>query len=95
VLADNREQTLQTLQDITRLAKDQNEIVLQPFQDDIERQIEQLDSILATVVGQREEVGVLVDWLARFVEVAPKGVPGDYALVYGWFVPAPLEGGGG
>ena len=94
VLADNRELALQTLEDLTRLAKDQNEIVLQPFHDDIERQIEQLDAVLGTVTGQREQVGVLVDWLARFVEVAPKGVPDDYALVYGWFVPAPLEDGG-
>ena len=94
VLADNRELTLQTLENLTRLAKDQNEIVLQPFREDIERQIEQLDAVLTTVVGQREEVGVLVDWLARFVEVAPKGVPGDFALVYGWFVPALTEAGG-
>jgi phospholipid/cholesterol/gamma-HCH transport system substrate-binding protein len=94
VLAANRDLTLQTLEDLTRLARDQNEIVLQPFRDDIERQIEQLDAVLTTVVGQREEVGVLVDWLARFVEVAPKGIPEDFALVYGWFVPAPLEDGG-
>ena len=94
VLADNRELALQTIKDITRLARDENEIVLQPFRDDIERQIEQLDAVLGTIVGQREEVGVLVDWLARFVKVAPKGVPDDYALVYGWFVPASLDDGG-
>ena len=94
VLADNRELTLQTLEDLTRLARDENEIVLKPFRDDIERQIDQLDAILTTVIGQRNEVGVLVDWLARFVEVAPKGIPEDFALVYGWFVPAPTEGGG-
>ena len=94
VLAENRELALQTIEDLTRLARDENEIVLQPYREDIERQIEQLDAVLATVVGQREEVGVLVDWLARFVEVAPKGVPGDFALVYGWFVPAPTDDGG-
>ena len=94
VLADNRDLILQTLEDLTRLARDQNEIVLQPFRDDIERQIEQLDAILSTVIGQREEVGVLVDWLARFVGVAPKGIPEDFALVYGWFVPAPTDAGG-
>ena len=94
VLADNREQVLQTLEDLTRLAKAQNEIVFQPFRDDMERQIDQLDAILATVIDQRGEVGVLVDWLARFVEVTPKGVPGDFAQVYGWFALTPADDGG-
>jgi hypothetical protein len=34
---------------------------------------------------------VLVDWLAQFVERTPKGIPGDFALIYGWFQIAPLE----
>lgn len=92
VLSDNRELTLQTLEDLTRLARAQNEIVFEPFRDDIDRQIQQLDAILATVVGQRQEVGVLVDWLEQFVISTPKGVPGDFAQVYGWFVPMPLDG---
>jgi len=91
VLADNRELTIQTLEDLTRLARAQNEIVFQPFRDDIDRQIQQLDAILATVTGQREEVGVLVDWLAEFTRKTPKGIPEDFAQVYGWFVPTPLE----
>jgi phospholipid/cholesterol/gamma-HCH transport system substrate-binding protein len=95
VLSDNRDLTLQTLESLTRLARDQNEIVLQPFRDDLERQLGQLDALLATVVGQREEVGVLVDWLARFVEATPRGIPDDFAQVYGWFVLAPLEEEGG
>jgi ABC-type transporter Mla subunit MlaD len=91
VLADNRELTLQTLEDLTRLARDQNEIVFRPFRDDIDRQIHQLDAILAAVAGQREEVGVLVDWLAQFAVKTPKGVPGDFAQVYGWFLLTPVE----
>jgi len=91
VLADNRELTLQTLEDLTRLARAQNEIVFQPFRDDIDRQIQQLDAILATVTGQREEVGVLVDWLAEFTRKTPRGIPEDYAQIYGWFVLTPLE----
>jgi phospholipid/cholesterol/gamma-HCH transport system substrate-binding protein len=91
VLADNRELTLQTLEDLTRLARAQNEIVFQPFRDDMTRQIQQIDAILATVVGQREEVGVLVDWLEQFVVKTPQGIPEDFAQVYGWFVIAPLE----
>lgn len=93
VLADNRELTLQTLEDLTRLARDQNEIVFRPFRDDIDRQIQQLDAILATVAGQREEVGVLVDWLAEFVAKTPKGIPEDFAQVYGWFILTPTEDG--
>ena len=83
VLADNREQVLQTLEDLTRLARAQNEIVFQPFREDIERQID-----------QRGEVAVLVDWLSRFVEVTPKGIPGDFAQVYGWFALTPADDGG-
>ena len=75
VLADNRELTLQTLRDLTRLAKDQNEMVFQPFRDDIDRQIGQLDAILQLVAGQREEVGVLIDWLAEFTMQGPAGRP--------------------
>jgi phospholipid/cholesterol/gamma-HCH transport system substrate-binding protein len=85
VLADNRELTLQTLRDLTRLATAQNDIVFEPFRDDIQRQIEQLDAILAVVADQRGEVGVLVDWLARFADTTPKGIPGDFAQVYAWF----------
>jgi phospholipid/cholesterol/gamma-HCH transport system substrate-binding protein len=91
VLADNRDLTLQTLRDLTRLAQDQNEIVFQPFRADIDRQIQQLDAILQIVAGQREEVGVFIDWLAEFTRKAPLGVPGDFAQVYGWFQPAFLD----
>lgn len=91
VLADNRELTLQTLRDLTRLAKAQNEIVFQPFRDDMERQIRQLDAILQIVAGQREEVGVLVDWLAEFTRKIPLGVPEDFAQVYAWTHPAFLD----
>lgn len=92
VLADNRELTLQTLRDLTRLAEAQNEIVFQPFRADISRQITQLDAILQLVAAQREEVGVLVDWLAAFTRKAPLGIPDDFAQVYGWFEPAFLDG---
>jgi phospholipid/cholesterol/gamma-HCH transport system substrate-binding protein len=91
VLADNRDLTLQTLRDLTRLAKDQNELVFQPYREDLDRQIKQLDAILQVVAGQREEVGVLVDWLAEFTRKAPLGVPGEFAQVYGWFQPAFLD----
>jgi phospholipid/cholesterol/gamma-HCH transport system substrate-binding protein len=93
VLADNRELTLQTLRDLTRLASAQNDLVFEPYRDDLERQIQQLDAILALVAERRSEVGVLVDWLARFTTRIPQGVPGDFALIYGWFEIAALEDG--
>lgn len=92
VLSDNRELTLQTLRDLTRLAKAQNELVFAPYRDDIERQVRQLDAVLDLVAQRREEVGILVDWLAQFVKKTPLGVPGDFAQVYGWFAVGSLEG---
>lgn len=92
LLSDNRELTLQTLRDLTRLAAGQNEIVFRPFRDDLDRQIGQLDALLQVVAAQREEVGVLVDWLAEFTVKVPKGIPEDFAQVYGWFQPAFLDG---
>ena len=92
VLADNRELTLQTLRDLTRLAKAQNDEVFGPYRAKIEGQIQQLDAILALVAERRSEVGVLVDWLAEFTKRVPLGVKGDFAQIYGWFVVGPVEG---
>mgnify|MGYP001608275221 CR=1 FL=1 len=92
VLAANRELALQTLRDLTRLAKAQNDEVFGPYRARIEGQIQQLDAIVALVAQRREEVGVLVDWLAEFTRRTPLGVPGDFAQIYGWFVVGPEEG---
>ncbi|MGV3759052.1 MAG: hypothetical protein ACO1PW_05840, partial [Actinomycetota bacterium] len=91
VLAENRDLTLQTLRDLTRLAQSQNELVFQPFRDDLERQLAQLDGLLGVVAAQRGEVATLVDWLAEFTVKAQKGIPGDFAQVYGWFQAAPAD----
>jgi phospholipid/cholesterol/gamma-HCH transport system substrate-binding protein len=93
VLADNRELALQTLRDLTRLAKAQNDEVFGPYRDQLDRQIKQLDAIVALVAAQRGEVATLVDWLVQFTQKIPKGVPNDFAQVYGWFELAPLEDG--
>jgi phospholipid/cholesterol/gamma-HCH transport system substrate-binding protein len=90
-LADNRELTLQTLRDLTRLAKAQNDEVFGPYRAKIEGQIQQLDAILGLVVQRRQEVGVLVDWLAEFVRRVPLGAPGDFAQIYGWFQLGPVD----
>jgi phospholipid/cholesterol/gamma-HCH transport system substrate-binding protein len=86
VLAGNRDLALQTLKDLTRLAKAQNDEVFGPYKAKIEGQIQQLDAILQVVAARRGEVATLVDWLARFVHRTPLGVPGDFAQIYGWFV---------
>jgi phospholipid/cholesterol/gamma-HCH transport system substrate-binding protein len=93
VLADNRELTLQTLRDLTRLAQAQNELVFEPYREDVERQVQQLDAILALVAERRGEVAILVDWLSEFVRKTPLGVPGDFAQIYGWFELPILEDG--
>ena len=102
LLADNREQAVATLQELTRLARAQNQLVFQPHLEQTMRQIEQVDAILAEVVAGRAEVGLFLDWLGTFVDRVPLAVPcrpavdatqpctgGDYAQVYGWFQPAP------
>jgi phospholipid/cholesterol/gamma-HCH transport system substrate-binding protein len=93
VLADNRELVLQTLRDLTRLAKAQNDEVLGPYRDALDRQIKQLDGVVALVAEQRAQVSTLVDWLVQFTRKAPVGVPGDFAQIYGWLQLAPLEDG--
>jgi phospholipid/cholesterol/gamma-HCH transport system substrate-binding protein len=104
MLADNREQAIATLQELTRLARDQNDLVFEPYLAQTTRQIEQVDAIVAEVVAGRGEVGTFLDWLANFVDAAPRAIPcrpavdgsqpctgGDFAQVYGWFQPAPTE----
>ena len=87
MLSDTRGLTLQTLRDITRLAKAQNDEVFTPYRAKVEQQVQQLDAVLDLVAQRRDEVGVLVDWLAEFVHRTPLGVPGrlrpDLRLVRG------------
>jgi len=91
VLAENRDLTLQTLRDLTRLAQAQNDLVFEPFRDDLERQLAQLDQLLAVVASQRQEVATLVDWLAEFATRARAGIPEDFAQIYAWLQLAPLD----
>lgn len=99
VLADNRDQTIATIRELTEFARNQSEIVFDPFLDQTTRQIEQLDRILAVVNGGRQEVGALLDWLHTFLTgiqlvvpcepvptEAPQPCSGDFAQIVGWFV---------
>ena len=90
VLADNRDRAVTALDQLSRLARVQNDLLV-TYRSDIERQIGQVDEILLVAAGQTTELSLLVDWLERFVVGAPKVVPGDFAQVYGWFIPEPED----
>jgi phospholipid/cholesterol/gamma-HCH transport system substrate-binding protein len=89
VLAANRDRVITTLAQLTRLAKVQNEEVFRPYLADVSKQVKQLDAIVAAVHAQREEVGLLIDWLAEFGIKIPKGIPDDSAQVFGLFCVLP------
>ena len=106
VLAENRGQVIDTLEQLTRLARDQNQLIFEPYLEQTTRQIEELDAIVGEVTAGRGEVGLFLDWLAQFVEKVPLAIPcrpavdatqpctgGDFAQVYGWFIAAPTETG--
>lgn len=87
VLAANRDKAVRALGELSRLAAVQNE-VLTRYRADIDRQIKQVDAIVAIAAGQTSELGLLVDWLERFTTALPKVIPGDFTQVYAWVVPA-------
>ena len=86
VLADNRDRAINALEQLSRLARSQDDVI-EKYRADIERQIGQVDAIIAVAAGQTTELGLLVDWLNRFVLGLPPVVPGDFTQVYGWLVP--------
>jgi phospholipid/cholesterol/gamma-HCH transport system substrate-binding protein len=87
VLAENREKAVQTLQQLTRFAEVQDTAVLDPYLQDVERQVKELDGILQEVANGRGEVATLIDWVDRFAYGVPKAIPNDFAQVYSWFCP--------
>jgi phospholipid/cholesterol/gamma-HCH transport system substrate-binding protein len=90
VLADNRQRAITALAQLSRLARVQNEVLVK-YRSDIDRQIKQVDEVLAVAAGQTAEVSLLVQWLEQFVVGTPKVIPGDFAQVYGWFIPEPQD----
>jgi len=90
VLADNRDRAIQALAKLSRLARVQNDLLV-TYRSDMDRQIKQVDAVLAVAAGQTGELGLLLDWLERFVAGTPAVVPGDFAQVYGWFIPQNLD----
>lgn len=86
VLADNRQRAVTALDRLAKLAINQNRI-LDKYRTDIDRQIKQVDAIVAVAATQTQEVGELVEWLNRFVLVLPRGVPGDFTQIFMWAIP--------
>lgn len=108
VLADNRTKVVDAVRGLTRLAEIQNTEVFEPYLAEVDQQIKQLDAIVGLVHAQRNQVGVLVDWLAQFTTKIPLGIPEpesctgrnaqtegciSFAQVFGWFSVSPLEDG--
>ena len=89
VLAGNRDQTVATLQALTRLAQAQDQLVFEPYLDQVDRQVKEVDAILDELTRGRAEVNTLLQWIDRFFYQIPKGIPDDFAQVYAWFATCP------
>lgn len=87
VLADNRHRAITALDRITALVDNQNR-VLDRYRGDIDRQIKQVESIVAIAATQTAEVSNLLDWLLTFTKVIPRVIPGEFTQVYMWAIPA-------
>jgi phospholipid/cholesterol/gamma-HCH transport system substrate-binding protein len=87
VLAENRDRAVAVLRNLSRLAAVQN-VELDKYQADMERQIRQVDSVLRVVAGQTTELQTLLHWLDQFVYGLPQVIPNDFTNVIGWLIPA-------
>ena len=83
VLSDNRNVAVDAVRQMTRLAEIQNETVFEPHLQAVNTQIRQLDAILGEVDRNQQQVADLVYWLSQFAVKVPKGIPEDFAQVYG------------
>ncbi len=83
VLADNRTEAIDAIRQLTRLAQVQNDEIFTPYLAQVNTQIKQLDAILAAVDQDQGQVASTLQWIAQFADILPKGVPGDFAQVYG------------
>jgi hypothetical protein len=83
VLADNRDEAIDAIRQLTRLAQVQNEHVFEPHLATVDTQIKQLDAILAAVDQNQRQVADVLTWVSRFADILPRGIPDDFAQVYG------------
>ena len=92
VLADNRQRAVNALEQLTRLAAVQND-TFDKYRGDIERQISQLDAVVAIAAQSNAEVASLIDWLSKFTKGIQTTVPltgphADFTQVFMWVIPA-------
>ena len=90
VLSDNRNRAVSALQQLSRLAAVQNDL-LERYASDMDRQLKQIDAIVAVAASQTGEVERVVDWLDRFLASTPRVIPKDMTQVYMWLVPEPTD----
>jgi phospholipid/cholesterol/gamma-HCH transport system substrate-binding protein len=83
VLAENRDVAIGSVRELTRLARVQNDDILEPYLAEVDTQIAQVDAILAEVDRNQAQVAELLRWVAQFAVKVPLGVPNDFAQVYG------------
>jgi phospholipid/cholesterol/gamma-HCH transport system substrate-binding protein len=86
VLADNRQQAIDAIRQLSRLAAVQND-VLDKYRLDIDKQIKQVDAILTVAATQTQQLGTVVDFLNQFVYALPKAIPLEFTQVYMWAIP--------
>lgn len=83
VLADNRQVAVDALEDLTRLAEVQNDLVFEPYLATVDSQVKQADAILAELARDQAQIGELLFWLHEFAVKIPLAAPEDFAQVYG------------
>src|SRR5437764_1277836 len=86
VLVDNRQKAVDAIRQLSRLAAVQND-VLDKYHRDIDKQIKQVDAILAVAATQTQQLGTVVDFLNQFVYALPKAIPLEFTQVYMWAIP--------
>lgn len=86
ILADNRTKAVDAVKQLSRLAAVQND-VLDKYHQNIDKQIKQVDAILAVAATQTQQLGTVVDFLNQFVYALPKAIPLEFTQVYMWAVP--------
>jgi phospholipid/cholesterol/gamma-HCH transport system substrate-binding protein len=86
ILVDNRQKAVDAVHQLSRLAAVQNE-VLDKYHNDIDKQIKQVDAILAVAATQTQQLGTVVDFLNQFVYALPKAIPLEFTQVYMWAIP--------
>lgn len=85
VLADNRDVAVSAVEQLTRLAQVQNDNIFEPYLEQVNTQISQLDAILSEVAGDQDQLATLLYWLAEYTVKLPAAAPGDFAQVAALF----------